>query len=126
MYAATKQSSGNGVAYIGEPLLFHTVSAFHTQHITYLKLSPHTLAVRILTHKIKKILVIGIGLYLCNLVVDAIQWIYVLLDGVPGGAPHLVDDADDHDEDHGHEQEEDTRQDGKPDIHIEQGVVLLS
>ena len=85
-----------------------------------------TLAVRILTHKIKKILVIGIGLYLCNLVVDAIQWIYVLLDGVLGGAPHLVDDADDHDEDHGHEQEEDTRQDGKPDIHIEQGVVLLT
>ena len=54
MYVVTKQSSGNGVAYIGELLFFHTVSAFHTQHITYLKLSPHTLAVRILWYELGK------------------------------------------------------------------------
>ena len=55
------------------------------------------------------------------LVVDAIHWIDVPLDGVPGGAPHLVDEVDDSDE----EQEEDTGQGGKPDHHIEQGVDVL-
>ena len=55
------------------------------------------------------------------LVVDAVHRVEVPLDGVPGGAPHLVDEVDDPDE----EQEEDTRQGGKPDDHIEQGADVF-
>ena len=61
------------------------------------------------------------SLCLLSLVVDAVERVDVPLDGVPGGAPHLVDEVDDPDE----EQEEDTRQGGKPDHHIEQGVDVL-
>ena len=56
------------------------------------------------------------------LVVDAIHWIDVPLDGVPGGAPHLVDEVDDQEE----KQEEDTRQGGKPNHHIKKCVVLVA
>ena len=61
-------------------------------------------------------------LSLLSLVVDAVERVDVLLDGVPGSAPHLVDEVEDHEE----EQEEDTRTGGKPDDHTEQGVVLLA
>ena len=56
------------------------------------------------------------------LVVDAVDRVDVPLDGVPGGAPHLVDEVDDPDE----EQEEDTRQGGKPDDHMEEGVFPIN
>ena len=59
---------------------------------------------------------------LIPLVVDAVHRVEVPLDGVPGGAPHLVDEVDDPDE----EQEEETRQGGKPYHHIKKGVVLLA
>ena len=59
---------------------------------------------------------------LLSLVVDAVERVDVLLDGVPGGAPHLVDEV----YDHKGEQEEDTGQGGKPDDHMEEGVVLLA
>ena len=59
---------------------------------------------------------------LLSLVVDAVERVDVPLDGVSGGAPHLVDEVYDHKE----EQEEDTGTGGKPDDHIEEGVVLLA
>ena len=57
-----------------------------------------------------------------SLIVDTVERVNVLLDGVPGGAPHLVDEVEDHKE----EQEENTGQGGKPDDYIEKGVVLLA
>ena len=61
-------------------------------------------------------------LRLLPLIVDAVHRVEVPLDGVPGGAPHLVDEVDHPNE----EQEEDTRQGGKPDDHIEQGGDVLA
>ena len=61
------------------------------------------------------------SLCLLSLVVDAVERVDVLLDGVPGGAPHLVDEVDDPDE----KQEEDAGQGGKSDDHIEEGVIAL-
>ena len=58
------------------------------------------------------------SLCLLSLVVGAVEWVYVPLDGVPGGAPHLVDQVDDPDK----KQEEDARQGGKSD---DQGVNAL-
>ena len=58
---------------------------------------------------------------LLSLVVDAVERVNVLLDGVPGGAPHLVDEVDDHKE----EQEENTGQGGIFDSPIEEEVVVL-
>ena len=55
------------------------------------------------------------------LVVDAVDRVDVPLDGVPGGAPHLVDQVGDPDE----KQEEDAGQGGKSDDHIEEGVIAL-
>ena len=49
------------------------------------------------------------------LVVDAVHRVEVPLDGVPDGDPPLADQAHHHDE----EQDEDTRQGGKTDDHIE-------
>ena len=57
-----------------------------------------------------------------SLVVDAVHRVEVLLDGIPGGAPHLVDEVDDTDE----EQEENAGQGGKPDHRIEEGVAILA
>ena len=54
-------------------------------------------------------------LHLLSLVVDPVNWVEVPLDGVPGGDPPLADQAHHHDE----EQDEDTRQCGKTDDHIE-------
>ena len=62
------------------------------------------------------------SLCLLFLIVDAVERVDVPLDGVPGGAPHLVDQVDDSDE----KQEEDTGQGGKSDDHIEQGVILAA
>ena len=59
---------------------------------------------------------------LCLLVVYAVQWVEVLFDGVPGGAPHLVDEVDDSNQ----EKQEDTGQGGKPDDHMEEVVVLIT
>ena len=56
------------------------------------------------------------------LVVNAVHRVEVPLDGVPGGAPHLVDEVDDPDE----EQEEETRQGGKPNHHIKKCVALVA
>ena len=53
-------------------------------------------------------------LHLVSLVVDPVNLVEVPLDGVPGGAPHLVDEVDHPDE----EEEEDTGQDGKSNHHI--------
>ena len=61
-------------------------------------------------------------LSLLPLVVNAVDRVEVPLDGVPGGAPHLVDEVDHPNE----EQEEDARQDGKPNHHIEQDVVVIA
>ena len=61
------------------------------------------------------------SLCLLSLVVDAVERVDVPLDGVPGGAPHLVDEVDDPDE----KQEEDAGQGGKSDDHIEEGVDVL-
>ena len=61
-------------------------------------------------------------LRLLSLVVDAVERVDVPLDGVPGGAPHLVDEVDDQEE----EQEEDAGQDGKPNHHIRKCVVLVA
>ena len=58
---------------------------------------------------------------LLSLVVDAVERVDVPLDGVPGGAPHLVDQVDHP----GEKQEEDTGQGGKSDDHIEEGVIVL-
>ena len=59
---------------------------------------------------------------LCLLVVYAVQWVEVLFDGVPGGAPHLVDQVDDSEE----KQEEDAGQGGESDDQvIDQGVIAL-
>ena len=71
------------------------------------------------------LLVLGLGLLflalrLRVLVVDAVQGVDVLLDRIPGGAPHLVDEEDDSDQ----EQEEDTGQNCQRDDYIEEGVVL--
>ena len=59
---------------------------------------------------------------LLSLVVDAVERVDVPLDGVPGGAPHLVDEVDDQEE----EQEEETRQGGKPNHHIKKCVALVA
>ena len=61
------------------------------------------------------------SLCLLSLVVDAVERVDVPLDGVPGGAPHLVDEVDDSDK----KQEEDAGQGGKSDDHIEEGVIAL-
>ena len=61
-------------------------------------------------------------LRLLSLVVDAVERVDVPLDRVPGGAPHLVDEVDDQEE----EQEEDAGQDGKPDHHIEEDIVVIA
>ena len=61
-------------------------------------------------------------LRLLSLIVDAVERVDVPLDGVLGGAPHLVDEVDDQEE----EQEEDAGQDGKPDHHIEEDIVVIA
>ena len=62
------------------------------------------------------------SLRLLSLVVDAVERVDVPLDGIPGGAPHLVDEVGDPDE----KQEEDAGQGGKSDDHIEEcGIVLV-
>ena len=80
-------------------------------------------AIIVLTHVVI-LLVDAVGprvfaLALLPLVVDPVEWVEVPLDGVPSGAPHLVDEVDHPDE----EEEEDTGQDGKSNHHIEQGVA---
>ena len=61
-------------------------------------------------------------LHLLSLVVNPVVWVEVPLDGVPGaGDPPLADQAHHHDE----EQDEDTRQGGKTDDHIDYGVAIL-
>ena len=62
------------------------------------------------------------SLCLLSLVVDAVERVDVPLDGVPGGAPHLVDQVDDPEE----KQEEDAGQGGESDDQvIDQGVIAL-
>ena len=83
-------------------------------------------AIIVLTHVVI-LLVDAVGprvfaLALLPLVVDAVEWVEVPLDGVPGGAPHLVDEVDDQEE----EQEEDTGQGGKPNHHIKKCFVLVA
>ena len=73
-----------------------------------------------------RVIVLALGLLVLALVLrvlvlDAVQWVDVLLDRIPGGAPHLVDEVDDPDE----KQEEDAGQGGKSDDHIEEGVDVL-
>ena len=43
-----------------------------------------------------QVFVLALGLRF--LVVSTVQWVDVLLDGIPGGAPHLVDEVDNPDE----------------------------
>ena len=67
----------------------------------------------------------GPGVFILSVlsfVVDAVHRVEVLLYGIPGGAPHLVDEVDDQEE----EQEEDAGQDGKPDHHIEEDIVVIA
>ena len=81
----------------------------------------------ILPHVVILLLVDAVGprifsLCLVSLVVDAVEWVDVPLDGVPGGAPHLVDQVDDPEE----KQEEDAGQGGESDDQvIDQGVIAL-
>ena len=60
------------------------------------------------------------AVYLLCLVIHPVQRVEVLLDDVPGGAPHLADQ----DHKRNHDEEKDNRKGGKPDDHIREGVLL--